>query len=339
MTEPADRPTVAILLTPQMRAQLIPPAAETRLAEAARIVAPGEGELSAEALGRLVADAGAAITGWGTPRLDEALLDSRPDLRLVAHAAGSVRQLVPLEAIESGRIEVTHAAIHIGEAVCEFVMAQVFTWLRQPLALAEGMRSGEAWFALRTRLLGRLLGEQSVGLVGAGYIGRMLIRQFRAFGARVAVHDPYMSGEEAARLGVALVRLDALLSESDIVSLHVPSLPETRHLIGAAELARIKGGALLINTARGAIVEEAALIAELRKGRFTAALDVYEHEPLPDDSPLRTLDNAILSPHAAGHTYETYRRQGMSAVNEVLRFLRHEPLQHRVTPRMLSTMA
>ena len=179
MTEPADRPTVAILLTPQMRAQLIPPAAETRLAEAARIVAPGEGELSAEALGRLVADAGAAITGWGTPRLDEALLDSRPDLRLVAHAAGSVRQLVPLEAIESGRIEVTHAAIHIGEAVCEFVMAQIFTWLRQPLALAEGMRSGEAWFALRTRLLGRLLGEQSVGLVGAGYIGRMLIRQFQ----------------------------------------------------------------------------------------------------------------------------------------------------------------
>ena len=148
-----------------------------------------------------------------------------------------------------------------------------------------------------------------------------------------------MSSEEAARLGVALVRLDALLSESDIVSLHVPSLPETRHLIGAAELARIKDGALLINTARGAIVEEAALIAELRKGRFTAALDVYEHEPLPDDSPLRTLDNAILSPHAAGHTYETYRRQGMSAVNEVLRFLRHEPLQHRVTPRMLSTMA
>ena len=246
---------------------------------------------------------------------------------------------MPLEAIESGRIEVTHAAIHIGEAVCEFVMAQVFTWLRQPLALAEGMRSGEPWFALRTRLLGRLLGEQSVGLVGAGYIGRMLIRQFRAFGARVAVHDPYMSSEEAARLGVALVRLDALLSESDIVSLHVPSLPETRHLIGAAELARIQDGALLINTARGAIVEEAALIAELRKGRFTAALDVYEHEPLPDDSPLRTLDNAILSPHAAGHTYETYRRQGMSAVDEVLRFLRHEPLQHRVTPRMLSTMA
>ena len=110
-------------------------------------------------------------------------------------------------------------------------------------------------------------------------------------------------------------------------------------MIGAAELARIKGGALLINTARGAIVEEAALIAELREGRFTAALDVYEHEPLPDDSPLRTLDNAILSPHAAGHTYETYRRQGMSAVNEVLQFLRHEPLQHRVTPRMLSTMA
>jgi phosphoglycerate dehydrogenase-like enzyme len=339
MTEPADRPTVAILLTPQMRAQLIPPAAEARLAEAARVVAPGEGELAPDALGRLVDGAVAAITGWGTPRLDEALLDSRPDLRLVAHAAGSVRQLLPLAAIETGRIEVTHSAIHIGEAVCEFVMAQIFTWLRQPLALAEGMQHREPWLALRSRLLGRLLGEQAVGLVGAGYIGRMLIRQLHAFDAQVAVHDPYMSGEEAARLGVALVSLDTLLSGCDIVSLHVPSLPETRHMIGAAELARIKDGALLINTARGAIVDEAALIAELRTGRFTAALDVYEREPLPDDSPLRTLGNAILSPHAAGHTHETYLRQGASAVDEALRFLRHEPLRHRVTPGMLATMA
>ena len=339
MSQPADRPTVAILLTPEMRAQLIPPAAEARLAAAARVVAPGAGELAPEALARLVAGAPAAITGWGTPRFDAALLDANPDLRLVAHAAGSVRQLVPLDAIESGRIEVTHAAIHIGEAVTEFVMAQIFDWLRQPGALAQGMRNREPWLALRSRLLGRLLGEQAVGLVGAGYIGRMLTRQLQAFGARVAIHDPWLSAEEATRLGVAPVSLDALLAESDIVSLHVPALPETRHMIGAAELARIRDGALLINTARGAIVDETALIAELRKGRFTAAIDVYEKEPLADDSPLRSLDNAILSPHAAGHTRDTYLRQGANAVDEVLRFLSRAPLEHRVTAGMLATMA
>ena len=338
MTNPIHRPTVAILLTPAMRAQLIPPTAEARLAAVARVVAPGEGELSTEALGRLVDGAAAAITGWGTPRLDQALLDSHRELRLVAHAAGSIRQLLPLAAIESERLEVTDAAIHIGEAVTEFVMAQIFTWLRQPLALAQGMRDREPWLALRSRLLGRLLGEQAVGLVGAGYIGRMMTRQLQAFGARVTIHDPYMRGDDATRLGVDLVSLDTLLSESDIVSLHVPALPETRHMIGAAELARIRDGALLINTARGAIVDEAALIAELRMGRMTAAIDVYEMEPLPDDSPLRTLDNALLSPHAAGHTQDTYLRQGANAVDEVVR-LNREELQHRVTTRMLSTMA
>jgi phosphoglycerate dehydrogenase-like enzyme len=339
MTEPSDRPTVAILLTPKMRAQLIPPEAEARLAAAARVVAPAEGELAPEALGHLLDGASVAITGWGTPKLDEPLLDQRPDLRLVAHAAGSVRQLLPLAAIESGRVQVTHSAIHIGEAVAEFVMAQILTWLRQPLALAEAMRAGEPWLPLRTRLLGRLLGEQTVGLVGAGYVGRLLIRQLGAFDARVTVHDPYMSAGEADRLGVTLLSLDALLAGSDVVSLHVPSLPATRHMIGAPELARIKDGALLINTARGAIVDEAALVAELRKRRFTAALDVYESEPLADDSPLRTLDNAILSPHAAGHTHETYLRQGASAVDEALRFLTNQPLRHKVTSGMIATMA
>lgn len=339
MSDPTNRPTVAILLTPEMREQLIPPAAEARLAEAATVLAPGPDELEPDALGRLVGGASAAITGWGTPTLDAALLGAHPDLRLVAHAAGSVRKLVPLEEIGAGRIEVTHAAIHIGEAVAEFVMAQTFTFLRQPVALDEGMARREPSLPLRSRLLGRLLGDQAVGLVGAGYIGRMLIRQFQAFDARVAVYDPYMRAEQAVELRVSLVDLDTLLADSDIVSLHVPSLPETHHMIGAAELAHIKDGALLINTARGAIVDEAALIAELGKKRFTAALDVYESEPLPDDSPLRDMDNAILSPHAAGHTHETYHRQGASAVEEVLRFLKDEPRRHRVTTAMLATMA
>jgi phosphoglycerate dehydrogenase-like enzyme len=188
-------------------------------------------------------------------------------------------------------------------------------------------------------LLGRLLGEQTVGLAGAGYIGRLLIRQLQAFHARICVYDPHLTPENADQLGVELVGLDRLLSDSDIISLHVPSLPETRHMIGPAELALIRDGALFINTARGSLVDEAALIAELRTGRFTAVLDVYETEPLPEDSPLRSLPNVILSPHAAGHTKETYLRQGATAVDEALLFLSGRPLQHEVTKTMLPTMA
>jgi len=186
---------------------------------------------------------------------------------------------------------------------------------------------------------GELLGEQTVGLAGAGYIGRMLIRQFKAFDARVLVYDPFLEPAEADKLGVELVGLDELLGRSDIVSLHVPSLPETRHMIGAAQLAQLKDGALFINTARGALVDEPALIDELSKGRFTAVLDVFENEPLAEDSPLRSLRNAILAPHAAGHTHETYLRQGSTAVDEALLFLAGKPLRHEVTRSMLATMA
>ncbi|CAH1687805.1 Lactate dehydrogenase-like 2-hydroxyacid dehydrogenase [Hyphomicrobiales bacterium] len=333
------KPVVAILLTPQMRKQLIPHATEERLSTHAVVIAPAEGELSAAALPQLLAGATIAITGWGTPRLDETVLAQCQDLKLVAHAAGSIRQLVPFTAIESDRIRVTHSAIHIGEAVAEFVMAHVFNFLRHPVALAEGMRAREPWFELRSRLLGRLLGEQTVGLVGAGYIGRMMVRQFRVFNARILMHDPFLDGARAAELGVELASLDHLLAESDIVSLHVPSLPETRHMIGAAELARVKDGALFINTARGALIDEDALIAELRRARFTAVLDVYDKEPLADDSPLRTLPNAILAPHAAGHTHETYLRQGATAVDEALRFLAGDTLRHEVTKPMLPNMA
>lgn len=334
-----DKPTVVILLTPEMRAKLIPASAQKRLAEVANLRAPAEGELTPENLPRLVEGAVAAITGWGTPPIDETLLARAKSMKLVAHAAGSIRHLVPFAAIEEGRLQVTHAAIHIGEAVAEFVVAQVLSFLRHPAELAEGMRRNEPWFDLRTRLLGRLLGEQTVGLLGAGYIGQMMVRLFRAFDARVLIYDPYLTAPHAQTLGAELCGLDELLHRSDIVSLHVPSLPQTRHMIGRAQLAMLKDGALFINTARGAIVDEQALITELRKGRFTAVLDVYEKEPLADDSPLRTLPNAILAPHAAGHSYETYLRQGTSAVDEVCRMLAGEPYRYEVTKAALLTMA
>ena len=335
----SEKPKVVILLTPDMRSKLIPASAEKRLAQVADVRAPQEGELTSENLPGLLDDAVAAITGWGTPPLDEALLARATSLKLVAHAAGSVRHLVPFAAIEEGRLHVTHAAIHIGEAVSEFVMAQVLSFLRHPAELADGMRNNESWFDLRARLLGRLLGEQTVGLLGAGYIGRMMTRLFRAFDARVLVYDPYLTEAQAREMGAELSGLDDLLRRSDIISLHVPSLLQTRHMIGAAQLAMIKDGALLINTARGAIVDEQALIAELRKGRFTAVLDVYEKEPLAHDSPLRKLPNAILAPHAAGHSHETYLRQGATAVDAVCRMLAGEPYRHEVTKAVLAIMA
>lgn len=334
-----QRPLVAILLTPEMRAQLIPAEAEARLAAVATVRAPGAGELSPEALPNLLDGAKAAITGWGTPPIPLEVVESQPGLRLIAHAAGSIRRLVPLEAVEEGRLLVTHSAIHIGEAVAEFVLAQTLSFLRHPVEIAAGMRSGKPWLELRKELLGRHLGAQTVGILGAGYVGRMVIALFRAFDARVLLFDPFVSPDEVRALGAEPASMDEALSQSDIVSLHIPLLEETRHIIGASELARIRNDALFINTARGGLIDEAALISELRKGRFTAMLDVYETEPLPDDSPLRSIPNAILAPHAAGHSTETYLRQGATQVDEVVRFLAGEPLRTKVAPSAVKTTA
>jgi phosphoglycerate dehydrogenase-like enzyme len=331
--------TIALLLTPERRAQMLSPAAEERLASFGKVVAPGPGGLTPERLPGLVEGAHTALTGWGTPPITAALLARLPELRLVSHAAGSVRRLVPGEAIETGRLKVSHVAIHIAEAVAEFVLAQTLAILREPHLHDAGMKAGKPWFELRERHLGRLLGNLTVGLVGAGYVGRLVIRLFKAFDARVQVYDPFLAPERAAELGVQSVSLDTILATSDIVSLHAPDLPETRHMIGAEQLRRLGDGTIFINTARSALVDEDALIAALKENRFVAAIDVFDTEPLPADSPFRSLPNAILSPHAAGHTADTHKRQGATAVEEIGRFLRGEPLRHEVTKAMLLTMA
>jgi phosphoglycerate dehydrogenase-like enzyme len=334
----SNRPTVVVLLAPAMRRKILSPAAEAALAQLAEVRSVGEGELLPERLPALLAGARACVTGWGTPPLTEEVLAGSPKLGLVAHTAGSIRRLVPPEAIENGLL-VSHAAIHIAEAVAEYTIAQILLHLRQPHRHDAGMKEGAPWLELRATYLGSLLGARTVGIIGAGYVGRLVISLLRPFGCRILVADPLLTAARAAELGVEPVDLATLLETSDIVSLHAPVLPETRGMIGAAELAKLRDGTFIINTARSILVDQAALLAELETGRIDAMLDVFDEEPLPLDDPFRRLPNVTLAPHAAGHTADTYHRQGSSMIAEIGRFLAGEPLRHQVTPAMLRTMA
>ena len=333
-----DRAIVAVLLTSRMRQQMLSPRAQERLAASAAVRVAAD-SLEPGDLPALIEGASAVLTGWGTPPLDMALLAAHPALWLVSHSAGSIRKLVPLQAVESGRLRVSHAAHHIAAAVAEFVIAQTLSVLREPHAHDAGMKAGAGWFELRERHLGRLLGTMTVGIVGAGYVGRAVIRLFQAFGCRILLADPVVTAGQASALGAEAVTLDTLLGESDIVSLHAPVLPETRNMIGAREFARMHDGALFINTARSLLVDQEAQLAALRTGRIRAILDVYDEEPLSPDSPLRLLPHVWLSPHAAGHTADTHKLQGDAAVDDICRFLRGEALQHEVRPSVLATMA
>jgi phosphoglycerate dehydrogenase-like enzyme len=157
-----------------------------------------------------------------------------------------------------------------------------------------------------------------VGLVGLGRIGWYVAHYFREMGAEVVAYDKYCTEEKAAEIGVRLVSLDELLKTADVVSLHLPVTDETRGMLGAKEFALIKDGAVFVNSARAALYDEEALVAELKKGRFTAYLDVFSREPLAMNHPFRSMGNVIITPHIAGSNATMFQMCGREAV-ETLR--------------------
>jgi phosphoglycerate dehydrogenase-like enzyme len=170
-------------------------------------------------------------------------------------------------------------------------------------------------------------------------VGRRVLQLLAHFDVQVLLYDPYVTAEEARSLGAEKVELDELFARSDIVSVHAPALPETRHLVNAARLALMKDGAVLINTARGALVDEAALVEELRRRRLWACLDVTDPEPPPPGSPLLSCPNLTLTPHLAGSIGRARARLGALAAEELRRFFAGEPPLYQVTQEMLSRMA
>ena len=179
-----------------------------------------------------------------------------------------------------------------------------------------------------------------MGVVAASLTGRAFIRLLQPFGCDVVVYDPYLSAERAAALGVTRVEdLGELMSTCDVVSNHAPTTPETNGMISAEQLARLRDGALFVNTARAAAIDYEALTQQLASGRIRAALDVFPREPLAAGSPLRALPNVLLSPHVAGATVQSRRRLGSAMIDEIARFFGGRPLRYTVTREQFAIMA
>jgi phosphoglycerate dehydrogenase-like enzyme len=197
-------------------------------------------------------------------------------------------------------------------AVAEWTVAAALLGVRRLHRFNDALKAGFAW--AERRYAAGLLCESTVGLIGLGRIGRACASYFRAMGAKVIAYDKYWTQPDAEKLGITLVPLDDLLTTADIVSLHLPVLPGTRGLLGAREFALIKDGAVFINSARAALYDEAALIAELRKARFSAFLDVFAEEPVPLDHPFRSMDHVLINPHIAGDNRAMSLRCGREAI-------------------------
>ncbi|HEV7213675.1 MAG TPA: hydroxyacid dehydrogenase [Chloroflexota bacterium] len=299
--------------------------------------AAGDTKAVAAEAPNLLHDADVILTGWGSPPLREEWLDQAPNLRLICHCAGSVRGIIPTSIYQRG-VTLCHAAPIIADSVAEFCISLELLWLRRPHVMDRQLKAGVPWREVG-QFTGALLAARRVGLVGSGYVAQRHIRLLLAFGAQVRVADPYLSAERAAELGVERASLEEVFSESEIIAIHAPKTPETHRMITADLLARIKPDAILIQNARSWVVDQEALLRELRTGRFVAAIDVFDQEPQPPDSPFFALDNVIVTPHVAGHSRDSHERQGLAMVEEVERFCRGEPLRYAIAAERYELLA
>jgi phosphoglycerate dehydrogenase-like enzyme len=329
---------VLVLLKPSLYRELFTPEADATLREAGDVTFnPEERDWSAAEVAAVIGDVDAVVTGWGSPAFDEELLDAAARLRLLAHSAGSVKGVAPAAVFERG-VAVTSAAIALAPAVAEFALLLVLLGLRPVHQYDQGMRQGDRWDDPKAFGPGQEIAGQRVGVVGASMVGRHFIGLARALGAEVWVYDPYLSEAGAEALGALKADLPTVMT-CPIVSVHAPTTPETHHMIGAAELARLPENGLLVNTARSWIVDQDALLEELRSGRIRAALDVFDDEPLPAESPFRRLENVVVTPHIAGATVQARFRQGQTVVDELRRFFAGQPLRYEVTKARLAILA
>ena len=277
-------------------------------------------------------DVDVLVGSWGMPRLDDELLRAAPRLKAVCYAAGSVKGFVTPESYARG-VTITTAMHANAVPVAEVTVALITLANKQWFSAQSGMRHARGWH--HQSHVGNF--ETTVGLIGCGAIARLVVAKLADTDLRVLVYDPH-----ARDLPPGVEHVSDLLDlarRSDVVSLHAPDIPATHAMCSAAFFSAMKDGATFINTARGRLVDEAALLAELQRGRIYAHLDVTHPEPPVADSPFYHLPNVWLTPHLAGSSAGEVRRMGRLAIDECLRLIAGQPPRFAVSHEMLATMA
>lgn len=279
---------------------------------------------------RNIKEVEASITGWGSIPFDDELLDEGKRLKILFHTAGTVRNLCYDKALKKKHRITTNATVN-AIPVAEFILGIILSGLKGVYQYQErfGKKGKMAWkrdISISPGYYGTI-----IGIIGLGHIGNKLLKLLENFEFKVLVCSNHLSASEVNRLNVKKVSLDDVMSQSNAVVLCAPDLPQNRHMINAQRLALMKDNALFINTARGTLVDEEALVKELKRGRITAFLDVTDPEPPEEGHPFYALPNCILTPHIAGSFGNECYRLGKVTLNEIKRYLRGEPLGNELS--------
>lgn len=333
------RPEAMLVMDPRAHTQLFDEATVRRWRNAVTVGVPEcVADLTDPAARARLAQVEVLVTSWGAPALTEEVLAGAPRLRAVLHAAGSVRPLVTPSVWNRG-LRVTTAADANAQPVAEFALAAVL-WAgkRVPLMGQLARRHREDWsYRHHHGLLSNH--RRTVGILGFSRVGRRLATLLAPFDVDVLVADPLVDPAQVRAAGAELVDLDAMLPRCDVLSLHAPALPSTRHVVDAHRLALLPDGATVVNTARGVLVDTAALQAECVSGRLSAVLDVTDPEPLPASSPLYDLPNVLITPHVAGALDTETLRLSAAALDELDLYRAGLPARHPVDERQMAWVA
>ncbi|MEU4000806.1 hydroxyacid dehydrogenase [Streptomyces fungicidicus] len=341
MTEPTPghRPRAALAMSPDAAAAVLDAESLTDLAALCDLAPlPVLDDLTTSRARTVLADVDLLVTGWGCPPLDADVLRAAPRLRAVVHTAGSVRGHVTDACWERG-IEVSSAAAANAVPVAEYTLAMILLTGKRVLETARDYRASRTrpdWLST-PRTVGNH--RRTVGVLSASLIGRRVIELLRPHDVEVLLHDPFVDEAGAAELGVRSVGLAELFRRSDTVSVHTPLLPATRGLVGRELIDTMRPDAVLINTARGAVLDQDALADAALAGRIRAVLDVTDPEVLPPGHPLWQCDNVLLTPHLAGSQGNEWRRLAGLTLSEIARWASGEGFLHPVRRERLAFLA
>jgi phosphoglycerate dehydrogenase-like enzyme len=333
------RPRVVALAGPVLFRSFFDRARQHRLARRFTWTRVGDRRVTPR-LRRLLGDADALVTTWDSPRFGEELTALAPRLRLVAHCGGEVKGRFARPLFE--RLVIANAPGPMAPLVAELAVTFLLLAVRRVDDYRDALRAPSQAVYERLHLEGagaETLRGRTVGLLGFGRIGRETARLLRPFGANLLAHDPYVPAANVRRGGAAPVSLRRLLADSELLVLAAGLTDATRGLLDRAALRRLRDGATVVNVARGAIVDLAALTAEVRSGRLRCALDVTDPlEPLPPRHPLRRMKGALVTPHVGAAAVSVRRAMADIVLDALERCFRGQRVRTRVSVRDLERM-
>ena len=285
-----------------------------------------------------IGDCDVYITTWGAQRLDAEILDAAPNLKMLTHLCGTVVPVVS-DAVWERNIRVLSGNRFFAESVAEGTLAYILAVLRQIPYYSTRAKEGKIWKTPTDYNQG--LAGKKIGIISYGAIARNLVRILSNFRVDMYVYDIVpLPEDDVKKYKLHQASMEEIFSTCDIISVHTPSYPATRHLINRNLLSLIKEEALFVNTSRGAVIDEMALEAELADGRFHAMLDVFEREPPRPESTLYTLPNVTMMPHMGGPTIDLRQIITRELLNESADFLKNgAELQSEITRKMASMMS